>query len=268
MKFHGTNLEITPENHKENQKKRSSYKLLANSMLGKFSQKSNVPEIIYVKSKEAVDSLFCEQELVDIVPISEDICELQIHQEEGIPKRNSNCIIGAFITSWARIRLHQDLIKLKKAGCSLYYVDTDGIIFSSKRNQEIPLVCSPCLGDYKHELGPNVEITSFSCLGRKNYSISYTENGLSKSLVKVSGLTLRSKIAEDCLTVQKYEKLVQGLKDNIATEFSIPQFRKYACKNEANVTKKILAVRINNEVQVQRIVQGVEKETQPYGYKE
>ncbi len=267
MGFHGTNLELTMTNIEENKKKRKSYKMLANSMLGKFSQRSNFPEVIYVKSKKDVDKFFCEKEIIDILPISEDICELQINQENPLPKRNSNCIIGAFITSWARIRLHEDMTKLENSGHTLYYVDTDSIIFSGARGQEIPLVRSPCLGDYKHELGPDAHITSFSCLGRKNYSITYVEKGVTKSVVKISGLTLQSKIAQECLPGKKYEEMVTSIGENVPNEVSIPQFRKFACKDEDSITKKILNFRINNKVQVQRIVDTLTTKTRPYGYK-
>ncbi len=267
MQFSNTNLALTPDKLDKNSSKRNTFKMLANSMLGKFSQKSNYPDILYVRSKKDMDETFCNEEIVDILPISDDICELQVESVNKSPKRNTNCIIGAFITALARVKLHSEMCKLQQTGFRLFYVDTDSIIFSGKRSAKIPLTCSPCLGDFKKELGPETQIKAFSCLGRKNYSIAYSSREREESIIKISGLTLSSKIVADCLSVTKLEKFLKDRQNNSYAETSVPQFRNFACKDENTVTKKILNIRINNVLDIQRIVPAdITADTFPFGY--
>ncbi len=266
MGFHDA-LKLHENNLFPNKTKRKSFKMLANSMLGKFSQKGHYPKVVYVKTKEELDTVYEKEDIIDIMPITEDICELQIQNTDTTLKRNSNCIIGAFVTALARLRLHSDLQKLEKHGFKIHYVDTDGIVFSGKKETPIPLEISPCLGDYKHELGSTSLITNFFCLGRKNYSIMYTKDGNPESIVKVSGLSLNSKIACTSLSANKMKDLVHQRHDQMYGEVSVPQFRNFACENEDCITKKILNVRINNDVNVYRIFQNNRtKDTFPFGY--
>ncbi len=268
MDFTGTNLALTCDKLNENKTKRNSFKMLANSMLGKFSQKSNYPEILYVKTKKDVDEIFSQEDIVDILPITDDICELQIENVNTTPKRNSNCIIGAYITAIARIKLHSHMCELEKSGFRLFYVDTDSVIFSGNKNTKIPLNCSPCLGDFKNELGSQSEIKGFSCLGRKNYSIAYHQEDIEKSMVKVSGLALTSKLAAECLSTEKMHNFLKDRQNEMYVETSVPQFRNFACKDEDTITKKILNVRMNNIINIQRIVNDITAETLPFGYTE
>ncbi len=266
MQFTDTNLALTRDKMNPCKTKRSTFKMLANSMLGKFSQKPNYPQILYVRTKKDVEEIFSEEEIVDVLPISEDICEIQVENVDDTPKRNSNCIIGAYITAMARIKLHSHLCELQKHKFRLFYVDTDSIIFSGENNLKVPLSCSPCLGDFKHELGAHSKIKAFSCLGRKNYCISYTQGNTEKSMIKVSGLTLTSKLAAECLSADKMQNFLQDRQNNLYLETSVPQFRNFACKGEDTIIKKILNVRINNVINIQRIVRDVTEETLPYGY--
>ncbi len=268
MGFEG-DLQLDQNNIEENKNLRSAFKALANSMLGKFSQKSDFPQTIYVKSQQEIDEAFQEEEILDVTPLNDDICELQIIPPAKKLNPNSNCIIGAFVTALARVHLYKELKKLNDIPkYRLFYADTDSIIFSSPRTEPLPLICSPCLGDYKKELGPNSSITQFSCLGRKNYSISYYDKDTAKTVTKVSGLSLISKKANESFSAKKFRDLLQQRRQDIYEEVSVPQLRKFMFINDNKITKKVLNFRINNSIQIQRVVDADLSElTKPFGYK-
>ena len=274
-------LKLTEENVQENKSKRTSFKLLGNAMLGKFSQRPQYSQTLYVNSQEEMEKAFREHEIVDVLPVSEKICELEIlpllnqHSTKSTTgTRASNCIIGAFVTAYARIQLHKDILTLKARGYEPYYCDTDAIIFRDPNPsllRPMPLSLSPCLGDYKHELGNQVTIQSFACLARKTYSISYFDKSKkqNKICVKSSGLTLSSSLAQKALNSKDFEVL---LRNSQKTEMSIkiPQLRSFMIRDSGNVQHRISDHKLSNKINIQRIVQSESTTsntyTLPFGY--
>ncbi len=241
-------------------------------MLGKFSQKSQFPETMYIKNQKNLETLYETSNIIDIQGISEDICEIQILPEEQelkkTPNRSGNCIIGAFVTAYARIALHEDLQALHLNGFKLCYVDTDGIIFAGPKDKEMPLCVSPCLGDYKHELGKDSEFQLYSCIAKKSYSFSYFNKKTQESgySIKSSGLSLLSEISSESVSPTKFEKMVLNWQNKESTTISVPQLRTLVLKDENSVHNKLTSFKLSNTLNFCRYLVNVNEMTIPYGY--
>ncbi len=272
MKFE-EDLQLSEDNVKTNKSKRRSFKLLGNAMLGKFSQRSHFSETLFVNSQEEMEKVFVEENVVDFVPISENICQLEIlppSDKARSKTQSGNCIIGAFVTAHARIQLHKDLMSLIARGFQLYYCDTDGIIFSDpnlKLSRPLPLSLSPCPGDYKHELGNQIHITSFACLARKTYSLTFQKKGKTKTetCVKSSGLSLSSYFAKEAISTSDFKILLANWQTKEMT-IPIPQLRHFLISEEKTVRHKISEQKLSNKLDIQRRIQSVSSQTLPYGY--
>ena len=85
------------------------------------------------------------------------------------PTAFNNLVVGAFITSWARLEL---LKYLRKAGPMTVYYDTDSIIYvyDPKLGDPIPSMNTPVLGELKDEY-PNRQLTNFCSTGSKSYGL-------------------------------------------------------------------------------------------------
>ncbi len=270
MKFEG-DLYLNEKNVCQNKSKRSTFKLLSNSMLGKFSQRTQFPETVFVCSQAEIEEIYQKTEMADILGITDNICEIQIlpDKETNSPNRSGNCIIGAFVTAYARTQLHKDMALLKRSGFSLCYVDTDGIIFSGPKSHSLPLSVSPCLGDYKHELGNGNQIKSFACIAKKTYCISYLNNKTQKEeySIKCSGLSLSSAISAQNLSPKEFEKMLFEFARNEKSGFQIPQLRKYVVQKDTTVNSRITNVKLSNTLDIQRIVEAIDQPTYPYGFR-
>ena len=277
MAFEGL-LELTEDNVEENKCKRSSFKFLGNSMLGKFSQRLYFSQSVYAKSQQDIEEAAQKHNIVDILPISENICELEIlpslvnqhSTKSSMSTRSGNCVIGAFITAHARIQLHKDVMALKARGYEPYYCDTDGIIFLDPNPtlcRPLPLSLSPCLGDYKHELGNQIVINSFACLARKTYSLSFFDKSKNHNeiCVKSSGLSLSSTFAKKSLNSTDFHRLLSNWqKKEMSVE--IPQLRNFIRKETGNVDHRVSSHKLSNKVNIQRIVHNISGNTIPFGY--
>ncbi len=261
-------LKLTEENVQENKSKRASFKLLGNSMLGKFSQRPQYSEVLYVNTQEQIEKIFSEEEILDIVPISENICELEIlTQNQNPSSRSGNCVIGAFVTALARIQIHKDLMLLDSRGYDICYVDTDGIIFvDPTASCNLPLSLSVCPGDYKHELGAEASLKSFACLARKTYSISYSSKSTKKVSVKSSGLSLSGSLAKKELQMTDFLALLSHWVAEKEMKVKIPQHRSFVVQERNTITHKISNHHLSNKLDVQRVVQDINKPTLPFGY--
>ncbi len=269
MQF-STALQLQMNDIQFNPSKQETYKLLANSMLGKFAQRSQFPQTLFVNSQEQIEEAFAKNELIDFFPVTNEICQLEVLPNEDLkrgPKRSGNCVIAAFVTAYGRIHLHKTLLNLKENGFEPYYVDTDSIIFAGPKQKALPLSISPCLGEFKHELGAKATIQSFACLGRKNYCINYKVDNTQHTCTKTSGLLLSSTIASQATT--GYENILLARNENKVKTLNVPQIRQFVLKEETKITQKLLNVRVSNEIDVQRFCSHeVTKETVPFGYLE
>ena len=109
---------------------RSLSKLALNSFYGKFGQRTNLKKTKFVTDVASLYKLFTDpSKVVTEYKHSEDFEPLSV---------NTNVVIAAFCTSWARLKLWSVMNKL---GSNVLYHDTDSIIFSVKdENDYVPFI--------------------------------------------------------------------------------------------------------------------------------
>ena len=178
-----------------------------NNEIGKFSQNNNekLQTKLIVNVADLLEILENRQLIIHsaaILPNTETIM-IQYHKKGEYEKlnRNFSCIIGAFITSHARIELHKTIVALHRGNCILLYVDTDSVMYMLKNGATNPLcnIHSMRLGAWKNELKPNEKIEKAVFVGPKNYvlHISSLKNGkrVCKRIVKIRGFNFRQALA-------------------------------------------------------------------------
>lgn len=100
---------------------RSIYKLLANSLYGKFSQKGLITRAITVEKFLRMDPRPAGSRAWN---------GLIIYSQDGTPPPWSNMVWPAFVTARARVRLANEIQAIREAGGRVFYCDTDSVIFS------------------------------------------------------------------------------------------------------------------------------------------
>ncbi len=141
-----------------------------------------------------------EETVENVIDIDDFFCQLVTKKEEKSLNidRKTNCTILAFITARNRIRLHRQMIQLQNAGCTLFYCDTDSILFTTLKGEPIPLPISPAIGDFKYEIPETSSILSFDAYGRKNFELSIDHSqGKIEKITKVCGMTISPKFVQD-----------------------------------------------------------------------
>ena len=112
----------------------SKFVKVLNSFYGKFGQRTNLKKT----SKEVTDvaSLYKHftdpsKVITDFHIMNENIVEVEYKQSEDFEPLsvNTNVVIAAFCTSWARLKLWSVMNKL---GSNVLYHDTDSNIFSQR----------------------------------------------------------------------------------------------------------------------------------------
>ena len=168
-------------------------KLMLNSFWGKFVQQSNLVKTKQIEDPQVFFDYLTSDKItvLDADLVSDEIME--IHYEFGVkfvqPDPNTNVVIAAFTTAYARLQLYDELDMLQEP---ILYYDTDLVIYLTQPGQPEPLLGN-YTGDLTDELGGE-HITVFALGGPKNYC--YKTSG-GKPEIKVHGITL------DCMGRQK-----------------------------------------------------------------
>ena len=180
---------------------RSISKLGLNSFYGKFGQKKNM------KKSEFIDDLGCffkkvtdhSKNLLDFHIMNEKVIMLEFKNSEDFDpvNCNTNILIAAFCTCWARLELWSIMNKL---GRRVLYHDTDSIIFSGNDTDTY----TPPIGDYLGQLTNELCCKEIGCVGceeghwisefvscgPKNYSFRLNSGQI---VCKVRGFSLNHK---------------------------------------------------------------------------
>jgi hypothetical protein len=88
--------------------------------------------------------------------------------EEKIPSlRHTSNVLGAYVTSGARMSLYSNLDRLQARAL---YCDTNSVFYVQKETKPILIECGDKLGDMTGELKPEEFINEFVSAGPKNYA--------------------------------------------------------------------------------------------------
>lgn len=118
-------------------------KLAMNSLYGKFGQGNERTKLMTHEKWIEWSDRTKNYEPVKILR-----GDMVLVTEKSAYPINTNFIWASYVTSYARIHLHKEMLRLKNAGAQVLYCDTDSIFFSGDRN----LITSDTqLGGWKHE---------------------------------------------------------------------------------------------------------------------
>ena len=265
---------LFPQTFKENVQKRNFTKLALNSFLGKFSQKNDKPKSCLVNSKDEISELFYSKtfSISEIFALNKHFCHVKLERKRKTlipPNPKTNCILGAHVVAFARQFMHEKMIELEKLNSKIMYTDTDSLIFSLKKGQNLPFKISPCFGDFKFEIPKESKIVSFYSLGPKNFSIRYlTKEGLLKDIVKLRGVTLNNEVNKKLIDSDMCEIYLQKYLLNKQIKISVPQVRSRISKRKNIRTQNFTKVFFTNSINSKRIIdkKDINLNSFPYGF--
>ena len=110
--------------------------------------------------------------------------------DERVPcLHHSNEVIGAYVTTGARIRLYGFLDKLQEKAI---YTDTDSVLYIQPRSEPDLIEKGDNLSHMQSELKPKEIIVEVVCAGPENYAYKTynSATGECKTVSKVRGITL------------------------------------------------------------------------------
>ena len=142
---------------------RLMYKLMLNSLYGKFSQRGehiiSEPLEEFRELKEPPDDFRIWNGLV-------------LYEEEGSIPPWGNVVWSAIITARARIRLHKEMLTINKKGGRILYCDTDSVTYMENRNTRIAY---PIKARIPGEFESRGEYKSIMIVGKKEYALETIE---------------------------------------------------------------------------------------------
>lgn len=203
---------------------RALYKLIANSLWGKFGQRP-----ITSNTEMFNDTHKLWQRVIDpktvvstaySIPGIQDAVVIRFSRKnsENDPPKHINTAIAAFTTAYARTHLYREGFQKLHAD-QILYCDTDSIIYVRDRNNP-QLTCidtsrGHLLGQFKDEFDGLDYAIEFYAVAPKSYGYC-TQAG--KTEVKSKGFTLDSE-AINTVNLQAYRKMVRGLQDTISVTY-------------------------------------------------
>jgi hypothetical protein len=162
---------VDPDKVKKNPSMYTSSKLNLNTLWGKFGQRQNLGSMKLVNSEEQFWQLLLSNQLIisDIGFFGERYAQISYkeHEDLCLPGLNTNVVIAAFTTAYARLHLWQYLNKL---GDRVLYFDTDSVVFVHRDGDYCPPV-GDFLGEFKSEFQPEEWCVEFVGAGPKNYGM-------------------------------------------------------------------------------------------------
>jgi hypothetical protein len=187
--FHeGVQLDLN--NIKPNSGMKAISKLFLNSLWGRFGLNSNKTQQKLITEISDLYDLFLDDQYVvqDLNFLNENVCQAFYTKNDEMHSGSvdTNVVIAAFVTCYARLKL---LNLLTKLGERVLYFDTDSVIYVS-----IPGEWDPEIGDYLGELTNELADGDFIVEGvfpgPKNYAFVTNEK---ETVCKVKGFSLNYK---------------------------------------------------------------------------
>ena len=190
-------IELNKENIQSNPGLRNIAKLMLNSLWGKFAQRPNQPETKICKNFQEFYSKISDPNyeiLGDQMINNMILLNYKLVDDATANPRNTCVAIASFVTSWARLKLHEEIhkIHLSNPG-SVDYVDTDSVIFMYEEGKYKPSV-NNFLGEMTDEIiekyGVGAKIKEFYSTGPKVYGMNIQKpDGTEIKEFKAKGLT-------------------------------------------------------------------------------
>ena len=169
-------ISLRAENINHNPGLRTVAKLALNSFWGKFGEKPNRTRTQYITDPSKFKQLSNDTsvEIMMIYMVNQDCLLVETKSRETFEPDNlkTNDVVASFTTCWARLKLYGLIDQL---GRRVLYMDTDSVIFTSLRGQDMPPL-GDFLGQLTDELAAGQYITAFISSGPKSYSYRLNDN--------------------------------------------------------------------------------------------
>ena len=262
---------LSERNVSPNVQKRTFYKLMANALFGKFQQKNNKNQLLFVNKHADLENIYNSgNEILDLFCINDKICQVEVTPNvlKLPPNKKGNCYIGAQITAYARQTIYSHLLTLSSIGSFIYQIDCDSLLFSLPLNQKIPLKISDAVGHFKHEISG--EILNYYSLGPKNYTITFKNNSKIETISRVRGLSLNNSLNEVNLNSDLFKYYINQFLNKNSEKCVLNQFRKKGNFKRLKIESNLERITFSNELVKRRTVNAKTKNyaTYPLGYSE
>ncbi len=159
-----------------NPARRSINKYLLNSLWGRFGLRCNLPTAeLLTEPEDFARYIFGNSHVIKhFAFVSDSVALVQwcYADNDPAPACDVNVFIASFTTAYGRLELYKLMDKL---GPRVFYVDTDSLIFSLKKDDWMPQTGS-YLGELTNELESDDNITEFAATGPKSYGFKTAKN--------------------------------------------------------------------------------------------
>jgi hypothetical protein len=199
--------------------------------------------------------------VLDFISLSDDVVEVETYcPTTKIKPSTKGCLyITSEINALARVFIYEKSEEIEQKGGIILSIDTDAILYALPTTQQNHFLFDETFGSFKHVLGETSEITNFYSLGPRNYSIVYKEcqpNGSveTKHIVKVKGLSLKSKNCANFLSPDIYCSMIDKRMNQEVQNIYIPQMRKKITASSKDCVEILTEFNFTNELHVKRYV--------------
>ena len=193
-------IRLRKEKMVKNPGRRYIAKLMLNSFWGKFAQRPNLTQSKLVTNHEELVRMYDDPEIVikGKRRVNDDTFYINFEYKDACKASAGvqNVAVASFVTSYARLRLYNVMTEQhSKYPGSIYYFDTDSIVFEARPGDDIPPL-GVFFGDLTDELD------GWTCIegtfnGPKCYSLKLRNGQQEKVILKIKGLTLTSVALKD-----------------------------------------------------------------------
>lgn len=273
MNFNDPLLSLNPSNVKHNKVQQEFYKLLINSVYGRFALNSNHSKRVFLRSQFELDTLLASPniEVLEFFPVGESTMECEYLKNAAANPSKEGCLIyTALINAKSRILMHQLIMTLEKQNCITIYVDTDCLLYAAPKDYAVPFDIGPALGQFKPVLGESAKIKNFYSLGPRNYTILYEKDGSLNYLTKIKGLNVGCENLQKFITPETYKNFLASHFKNEIIQTYIPQQRQRVEPQTKSFKHVLLSQKFDNQLHLKRFIVKNDKEnlymTYPYGY--
>ena len=223
-------LALKPKDITYDKRLKDYFKHLTVAAVGKVGQGNLFPADIFASNNDTVNKYFYNNDgtvsdsIADVELINQDTLYLRVKpaKETAATNRTGNCVIQAMITAQARVDMHKTLLSIVNAGCKVFSLEADAIVFSYKTVNQCPITFGSQVGQFKEEY-KNIE--SYSTLGPKTSNVIYFDGETKKNVVKIKGLNLTGEIASGSISSEIYEQQVIDLLHGIQKKVMVWQKR-------------------------------------------
>ena len=251
---------------------RSIAKLMLNSLWGKFAQKANQPKTKICKNYNEMYDIISDDQmevLGDLMLNDMLVMSYRFKNAEKASARNTSVAIACFVTSWARLKLYDEITKIHASNPgSVLYFDTDSVIFFHKNQYYKPNV-NNFLGEMSDEIqdqyGIGSYISEFYSTGPKVYGLKVIKsNGSFETYVKAKGLT-QTINANEVMNFETIKKKALQTANHVETEDTLVPQQQFRRDKQHNITTRDYEKKFNVTSNKRR---KIDNRTLPYGWVE